>query len=841
MVKLPAFISCIKFVGHQLLNVVHRLLSSTFAQLSHFCVRHYVKFNKIMRTLSVLILLFAFALSSYSQGRKAKEFIIKGKVEEGSSKQELEYATISVFTIEGGNLVAGTTTDQEGRFMVSTLRRDIYVEASFIGYEKTVIREIKFENGVADLGVIYVAENAEMMDEVVISAEKSQTEFKLDKRVFNVGQDLSSTGASALEVLNNVPSVTVSIEGEVALRGNSGVQMLVNGKPSIIASDSGNALGTITADMIEKVEVITNPSAKYDAEGTAGIINIILKKEEKKGLNGSVTINTGYPANHSVGFSVNRRTDKFNLFSQFGVGTRTRPGISETENTNLSTLNSVSSDGTSSKNEKYLNFILGTDYHFDKFHVLTLSGSYAFEDESELSNLSFGLIDGNGQTLSAWNREESTSAGNPKWQYELQFKKDYKENKDRFLLFSAIGRAFSKDQVSSFANTYSIGTVDNNYDQNINTDFGDVNYTFKLDYTHPFSKELVLETGAQYLLSNVGNDYSVENLVDGNWIVDNSLTNLFEFSQGVIGAYATSAYEGTRWGIKGGLRLESTQLNTLLVNTDEENNRVFTNLFPSLHSSYKVSEAFSLQAGYSRRIYRPRMWDLNPFFNIRNNFNIRTGNPNLAPEFTDSYEVNAVFIADKASLNFGIYNRFTTDVIERIVTINGNVSTSIPDNIGTENTTGIEFNAKYNLNKKITLNGDANYNYFLRRGSFQETNFDFTGDQWSGRATIKFKLPAGTDLELTGNYNSRVQTVQSLVSPYAFADFGIRKKIMKGKIVASLSVRDAFATRVREQTTDFANLYQYSFRQRGRFTTLGISYGFGKGEAMEFSGSRRRR
>ena len=178
---------------------------------------------------------------------------------------------------------------------------------------------IRDRGSTADLGTIYLGSDSQALDEVLITADKSTTEFKLDKRVFNVGADLSSTGAGALEVLNNVPSVNVSIEGEVSLRGSTGVQILINGKPSILSDDASNALGTITAEMIDKIEVITNPSAKYEAEGTAGILNIILKKNEKKGVNGSISVNAGIPANHSIGVSLNRRTEKFNLFTQLGA------------------------------------------------------------------------------------------------------------------------------------------------------------------------------------------------------------------------------------------------------------------------------------------------------------------------------------------------------------------------------------------------------------------------------------------------------------------------------------------------------------------------------------------
>jgi outer membrane receptor protein involved in Fe transport len=278
----------------------------------------------------------------------------------------------------------------------------------------------------------------------------------------------------------------------------------------------------------------------------------------------------------------------------------------------------------------------------------------------------------------------------------------------------------------------------------------------------------------------------------------------------------------------------------LLVNTDESNNQNFTNLFPSAATSYKISERVSLQAGYSRRIFRPRLWDLNPFFNIRDNFNIRKGNPDLQPEFTDSYEISSIYIFNKMSFNIGVYHRYTTEVVERIATFENNVRTTSPENIGTKQSTGLEINGKYNPTKWFTLNGDFNYNYFNRQGALEEVFFDFQDEQWSSKMTAKFKLPADIDFEVSGQYQSKFQTVQGETADNLFANLGLRKKILKGKAIVNLSVRDVFASRVQETEVFQENNYSYSWGQRGRFVTLGFSFGFGKGEAMEFSGARRR-
>ena len=786
----------------------------------------------------IRFLMFCLLILSTEAIAQSNEYKIVGQVVEAESKQSIGYATVAAINASTTQMIGGTTTDDNGRFSIRVSSQDVFIEVSFIGFNTVKRANLDFVGSVADLGTIQIGEDAQTLEEVVVTAEKSTTEFKLDKRVFNVGTDLSTTGASALEVLNNVPSVNVDIEGQVTLRGSGGVQMLINGKPSVIAAEAGNALGTITADMIDRVEVITNPSAKYEAEGTSGIINIVLKKDEKRGLNGSLSLNTGIPDNHSVGLSLNRRTDKFNLFTQLGVGYRELPSDNENTNKDLISGTNLFSTGREFRNETFYNIILGTDYYINPQNIITLSGSFAYEVEDQPSETSF-VFSSDGSPQSAWTRTEETSATNPKLQYELQYKRGFTDDEDHQLLFSAIGNYFGKDQSSQFTNVFTMG-VPNQNDQITQTAFEEGKFTFNLDYTKPYSEEWTLETGAQYLINNVSNDFAVSNEEGGEFVADPNLTNLFEYNQKVFGIYGTGAFESDIWGIKLGLRVENTELSTLLVNTSEENNQKFTNLFPSAHTSFKLTKAISLQAGYSRRIYRPRLWDLNPFFNIRNNFSIRVGNPGLLPEYTDSYEAGSIFIWDLVTLNVNVYHRYTTNKIERVSTFENSVSIFRPENIGINRATGVEANFKYSPMKKLTINGDANYNIFKRRGMFSDQLFDFSADQWSGKLMTKYKLSKAMDVELTTRHESREQTVQGIIAANTFLDFGLRYKVMKGQGVFNMSVRDIFASRVRRSTVDQPDFFILRRGQRGRFITFGFSYGFGKGEAMTYSGSRRR-
>ncbi len=490
------------------------------------------------------IFLLILLLNPHSLMAQNQSITITGKVVEGTSKQPLEYATVKLLDAQSKQIIAGTATATDGTFTLETETADFDVEVGFIGFVMQTITEYNLTNGKVNLGTVVLSENTEMLGEVVVQGEKSQTVFKLDKRVFNVGQDLSSTGASALEVLNNVPSVTVNIEGQIRLRGSAGVQILIDGKPSVLSSEQGNALGTLTADMIESIEVITNPSAKYEASGTSGIINIVLKKEEKRGMNGSVTFNTGVPNNHSLGFSVNRRTEKFNLFSQMGLGYRTFPEQYRTINRNLADNVRINSQGKGEKNEKFGNIILGTDYHINSLNVLSLTGTFAYEFETEFSGTDFSASDASNTLTSRWNRNEVTEATNPKYQYELQYKKNFKRHKDQMLLMSAIGSFFGKDQSSEFNNTAVFGDKVFTGRQLTQNNFQEGEYTFKVDYTHPISEKITLETGTQYLITDVTNDYAISDWAEGSWVENPALTNNFLYNQKVLGVYGTGAYEG---------------------------------------------------------------------------------------------------------------------------------------------------------------------------------------------------------------------------------------------------------------------------------------------------------
>jgi outer membrane receptor protein involved in Fe transport len=403
-------------------------------------------------------------------------------------------------------------------------------------------------------------------------------------------------------------------------------------------------------------------------------------------------------------------------------------------------------------------------------------------------------------------------------------------------LVSAIGNSFTKDQASTFTAEIFRGEAIFG-DQRTRTDFGETKYTFGLDYVRPVGQAMSLELGAQYLFTDTGNDFSVSDRQGSDFVIIPDLTNDFSFDQGVSAAYTTLGYEDDTWGVKAGLRLEHTGVNTLL-ETTQETSQDYLNLFPSIHASYTASERISLQAGYSRRIYRPGLWELNPFLNLRNSFNVRTGNPELRPEYTDSYEVTGIWTAGALSTNLSAYYRFTDQAIDRVTFLEDGINITRPINLGTTQAAGLELNAKLVAAEWLTFNTDMNYNAFQREAELDGQNFDFSADQFWSRLTAKAKPMSSLELELTGNYQSGYQTLQGRMSGTGWLDLGLRQKMANGRWVLNLSVRDVFVTRIAESQLQQPNFTLYDWSRRGRFVILGLSYGFGKGEAMQFAGQK---
>ncbi|MEM1358613.1 MAG: outer membrane beta-barrel family protein, partial [Bacteroidota bacterium] len=523
----------------------------------------------------------------------------------------------------------------------------------------------------------------------------------------------------------------------------------------------------------------------------------------------------------------------------FGAGYRTLPNTQRRSNQFINSGTTVTSEGEVDKNETFLNLILGMDYHFNATNVLTLSGRFAYEWEDEFSQQDFLRNTTDGGAADDWRRDETTEAVNPKWHYELHYQRQLKspDDRDHTLMISALGDGFLKDQSSEFLTTTREGQAAFG-DQQTRTDFGQKGYVFGLDYTRPVGQKGSLEAGLQYDRDDTGNDFVVLNRLNESFELDPNQTNDFRFDQGVIAAYATFGLEGKQWGWKAGLRAEGTQVNTLLVTTNVASKRWYRNLFPSGHVSYKVNSGLSFQLGYSRRIYRPGLWELNPFFNLRDNFNVETGNPDLRPELTDGGELTGIWTGDKANLSVSVYHRRTTGAIEDFIFLENGINVNRPLNLGIQEVSGLEINAKAFLTESLTVSTDRNGRRESRRATVADQVFDFSTLPWRARLNAKLQLPAGLDVEASGHYRSGFALTQGQFFDTGWVDAGLRKKLSGGKWVVSLSVRDLFASRRFQSTRESADFLQFGTSRRGRFLLVGVSYAFGDGEAMEFGGAK---
>lgn len=801
---------------------------------------------KLPRIISTLALFVLSVYSTEAQKRSSvkentREMVLENDTFESNERQfrgiildsktnaPLEYATISVINKKTSGILKGTITDQKGKFNI-TIDKEIenyYFLIEFLGYKFQTISVLDFSKDKIDLGTILMQLEESQLDEVIVTAEVSKTTFKLDKRVFNVGTDLSNSGASALQILENVPSVTIGIKGDISLRGNSNVKVLINGNASASKSNGKAALNGISPDMIDRIEVITNPSAKYDAAGTAGILNIILKKERKSGLNGALTANAGTPESYGLGVNLNYRTDKINLSGGInGDYTSTKSydksvSIDKTQVPNESRF----SNGNGLAKEKDLGANFGMDYNISPTDFLSVATSVGISKGDSKNTYDYRTVVGN--TTANANRAETSDNKSPNYELSTNYKKTLGGKDEHTLEARYSGFNYTEKNRAGFINT---GTFDTQ--QRSKTKFSEGSNTAQIDYKYPFGKkeeEGTLEFGAKFGNRKLKNDYSVDDLSAGNWINNASFTNLFQFNENLWAGYSTYGQEFGKFGVKVGLRLENTRLSTKLENTNQENKQNYTDLFPSLHTSYKFTDDFSLQLSYSRRILRPDMFSLNPFESISDQFSQFQGNPALKPEYSNSYEFGAIKNLEKGSLFASVYARTTNNTVEETQQLVNGITIVKPLNIGERNDLGVEFNNSYRVTDWFKMTSEFNWFYYKRTGNYLNQVFNFNSSQWSAGLSSTFKTPIDLDAEISLNYTSKEKQLLQTQNSNFYSNLGLKKKLCNNRITVNLSVRDLFNSRRWNTIVDQPSLYRsQNFRWGGRQINLGVSIKLGK-------------
>ncbi|WP_185152749.1 TonB-dependent receptor domain-containing protein [Fulvivirga aurantia] len=646
-----------------------------------------------IRILLLLIFISSQLAAQQNQRRGTGEnpFKVIGVVLDEQTGQPLEYATISLLKAADSTLVDGAITNAQGQFEIKGKPGPHILRLQFISYETKFIDNIVFnrENRVVDAGTLTLSSDTETLDEVVVSANKSQMQLELDKRVFNVGEDLANIGANASEIMDNLPSVSVDVEGNISLRGSSNVRILVNGKPSgLVGISNADGLRQLQGDLIERIEVVTNPSARYDAEGSAGIINIILKKEREKGFNGAFTANAGYPDNYGFSGNVNYRAGSFNLFGSYGINYRENPGGGFTNRTSFGNDTTLYTfiDNDRLRSGTSHNFRIGTDFYINENNIITASGLTRISDEENITEITYFDRNENRQLFSNTFRKDVELEDDDNYEFQMSYRRIMKGEGHEL---TAEFQFRDNDEVESSAIDSANLLTDSDqirYQRSINEQ-GDRNILMQVDYVYPISKSKKFEAGYRGTLREISSDYLVEQIDDqGDWMPLGNFSNKFVYNEDVHAAYAIFENKMNKWGYQLGLRAEQTYITTFQRETDATNEKNYLNFFPSAFLSYKLDASRTLQASYSRRISRPRFWYLNPFFSFSDPRNIRTGNTDLDPEYTDSYEVGLLNNLNKSSIYVGAYYRYTTGVIDRIKTSEDGINTiSFPRNIGTEN------------------------------------------------------------------------------------------------------------------------------------------------------------
>jgi outer membrane receptor protein involved in Fe transport len=778
---------------------------------------------KNVRLLPILLLL---CFSSLFAQTKIK---IQGEV-------NVPFSSIRLF--KGTALVTGTIGNEKGKFTVEVAPGvyDLLVES--IGYEALKMTNQSFTSS-TNLGIITVKESNQTLNEVVVKGQKASMELNLDKRIFNVGTDLANKGATASEILGNLPSIQVDPEGAIKLRGSDNVRILIDGKPSTLAGINGSSgLQSLQGNLIDKVEIITNPSARYEAEGMAGIINIVLKKNQNQGFNGAIETTTGYPENFGGTTIVNYRKNKFNFFINYGIFYRRTPGRG-----------SIYQEVYTGKQTNYLeqrsqnnvtglvnNVRGGADYFFNDKTILTASYIFRRTDVQRITD--FNYLDYRGNLFNLYSdtyRQQDEKEAEPNGEYALTFKKSFaKKGKEfsadlRYLdYWERSDQTYTQNGKKPDGSTFPELTK---VQKALNDEF-ERQWILQADYVNPIGKDAKIEMGLRTSFRNMINDYIVtEQQPSGIFTIIPGLRNVFNYKENISAAYFIFGNKMKQFSYQFGLRAETTDIQTELEQTGDKNPRNYANLFPSAHFTYTITADNSFQLSYSRRVRRPTYNDLSPFVTFSDNRNFFSGNPNLNPEFTNSFDLGNVRYFDKGSISSSLYYRQTFGKIDRFRTVDTlGFAKTLPVNLSDQQSMGIEIASSYTFTK--AYKADLSINAFRAITDASNINAAFKADtySWFIRHSSRIKIGA-VDMQIRANYEAPQQTPQGTRGYIAWADFSASKDIMKGNGTLSLSILDIFSSRINRyesrflEPTDGSGFYTRGESQ-GRLTSLNLTFNY---------------
>lgn len=754
---------------------------------------------------------------------------VKGRVYDKSTGAPMEYATVRASLLPDSTFVQGCITEPSGNFAMQLENGRYVLEFQYMGFI-TTYKNVTLDGSksTVDVGKISLAPDARMLGEVDVVAEQSTYEMTLDKRVFNVGKDVANTAGNAIEVLENIPAVSVDVEGNVSLRGDDGVRILIDGKESGLSGMSTqDALRTLQGDMIERIEVITNPSVRYDAEGSAGIINIILKKDKRQGFNGAVNIRGGYPWMYGASLSANYRLKRWNLFASYGFNNRSNVGggVNQTKRFDLvdgDTIFTQLTDQTTERRMRRLghNVRVGADYYITDNDIISAAFVYRYgrlETHPVVKYLDEYPLLG---TSSYDERAEDYEEKDPMYEVTLDYDKTF-ERKGQSL--KANVRFFTNTENSSSDITervYPNAEMQQVLDEILQKTTNDQNMRnlqASIDYVHPFAQKAQWEIGGKYTNRNIN---SLSTVTERDSLgVYNPLSDYcydYVYSEQVAALYTSLGNDWGRWSGQVGVRAEMTDIMTNLKGyahdgTDSINGgKPYIDFFPSAHLNYSVNENNQFQVSYTRRIRRPGFWQMSPFRSYNDNRNIRMGNPALKPTYMDSYELGYIHFWDKASFNFTAYYRHGNNMIRHYTYEDDGVFYSMPVNFGKADDFGVELVAQGQMTKWWNLNGNVNFFRSYSNGTINGKEYPTESWMLFGRMVSKFKVSNWFDLQLTAHVMGPHREPLGMRDGDWWVDLALSKEILHGNGTITFNVRDLFNSRSMGGESWGDGFWQYS-------------------------------
>lgn len=807
-----------------------------------------------MRFLLTSLLLF---ISLSIAAQSPKRITVKGTVLEKDSDFPLEYATIS-FTDTKGQLITGGVTDQSGKFAIEVAAGTYDMKIEFISYKSVVLKKQNLDQNTA-IPTVYLELDAASLGEVVVRAETTEVQIRLDKKVYNIGQDLTAGGATVSDALNNVPSVTVDVDGTIALRGSDNVKILINGKPSAIAGfGSTDALRQLPAEAIERVEVITSPSARYDAEGTAGILNIILKKEKTLGLNGSLSGSVSSPLSTNFTGNINLRTKKFNVFNTTGYYYSDMPGSGRFDNHYFSRTGTdasgnpitvephfdrVKEERDNQRLRRGFNTNLGIEYFLTESSSLTASGFYRLGNNNNLTEN--GVLNFKNNDLKERNlRTEDADDDNSNFQAALNYENKFDSSGNHKLTADLQYERSKKNENSFILNEITLPDYRRLPSEDIYTKERRNNYLAQIDYVKPIGEHAQFEAGYRGDFGKTETDYLLlqEFGATGNYYINDSISNIFTYEQNVNALYSQYGNKFGKFSFLLGLRFEHTvakgKLNaenlTTTTPVDMNFDKNYSGIFPTINLTYELHEGENLTLGYNRRINRPWRWFLNPFPSRSSETNIFQGNPDLDPAYSNAFDLGYMKRWKKLTLTSSIYYQYETDAFERVqqetgeVTSNGvNVIRTLPINLSTNQRYGFELGLMYYPQRWLSLNGSINYYLFKSDGFYNNINYGAENSSYYGRFSSKVKFPYKIEWQTNAFYRGPNQNAQTKSDGMFSIDMALSKDILDDNGTITFNASDLFDTRKRRSFTETAFFTSDSeFQWRPRTFTLTFTYRF---------------